>query len=124
MALTIQEQMLVEQRVTNESKSAGVAYILLVLVGCTGAHRFYLGRSGSGAAMLILFVLGWLTLALFVGFALLFAVVIWALIDLFLIPGMVEAHKRSMRYQMESHVALLSASNNQLPTQAVMIDRG
>lgn len=110
MALTTQEQMLVEQRVTNEAKSAGVAYLLLVFFGGFGAHRFYLGHTGSATAMLIMFILGWLTLALVVGAALLVIVGLWCLIDLFLIPGMVQQHKQSVRQQMAAHMVSTGTS--------------
>lgn len=102
MALSTQEQMLVEQRVTNEAKSAGVAYLLLIFFGGFGAHRFYLGKTGSAIAMLIMFILGWLTLALVVGAALLVAVGLWCLVDLFLIPGMVQNHKDSVRQNLSA----------------------
>lgn len=105
MALSTQEQMLVEQRVTNEAKSAGVAYLLLIFFGGFGAHRFYLGKTGTAIAMLIMFILGWLTLALVVGIFLLAIVGIWCLVDLFLIPGIVQQHKDSVRMQLSTHIA-------------------
>ena len=67
MGLSTQEQILIEQRVMNEAKSAGAAYLLWFFLGTLGAHRFYLGKTGSGVAQLLLFVLGWLTLGIFVG---------------------------------------------------------
>ena len=48
-----------------------------------GIHRFYLGRVGSGAAMLILTILGWLTIGIFIGVVFLFIVGIWDVIDFF-----------------------------------------
>ncbi len=47
MNLTTQQQMLVEQRVTNDAKSPVVAYLLLIFLGGFGAHRFYLGQTGT-----------------------------------------------------------------------------
>ena len=70
-------------------KSAGVAYLLWLFLGGFGAHRFYLGETGTAAAQLILFILGWLTLVVVVGFFLLGAVGVWLLVDAFLIPGIV-----------------------------------
>ncbi|WP_293405341.1 TM2 domain-containing protein [Phenylobacterium sp.] len=74
-------------------KSTGVAYLLWIFLGGVGAHRFYLGRTGSGIAMLALTILGW-ALLLAAGFGLLFLVPlgIWLLVDLFTIPGMVRSH--------------------------------
>src|SRR5690349_1865524 len=44
MTLSTQEQMLIEQRVANEAKSTGLAYVLWFFLGGLGMHRFYLGR--------------------------------------------------------------------------------
>lgn len=38
-----------------------VAYVLLAFfLGCWGAHKFYAGKMGQGAAMLIMGTIGWL----------------------------------------------------------------
>lgn len=68
-------------------KSVGVAYLLWLFLGGAGAHRFYAGKTGSGIAMLVLTVLGVILSIVGVGFLLLFAVGIWAIVDAFLIPG-------------------------------------
>ena len=65
-------------------KSAGVAYLLCVFLGGFGAHRFYLGRSGSAAAPLVLWLLGWVSF-----FLLWIPLGIWLFVDLFLIPGII-----------------------------------
>lgn len=64
------------------AKSVGVSYLLWFFLGGLGVHRFYLGRSGSGAAQMLLGLLGWLPL--FLGWAVLGC---WLLVDAFLIPG-------------------------------------
>jgi TM2 domain-containing membrane protein YozV len=64
--------------------------LLWFFLGGFGAHRFYLGQTGTAIAQLILFVLGWLTIIIGVGVFLLVAVGIWLLVDAFLIPGMIE----------------------------------
>ncbi len=87
MPLDTQQRILIEQRVTNDTRSPVIAYLLLVFLGGFGAHRFYLGKTGTAVAMLILWVLGWMTLILGVGLIMLAAVGIWAFVDLFLIPG-------------------------------------
>ena len=71
-------------------KSTGVAYLLWFLLGGFGAHRFYLGQTGSATAQLILLLLGWIPL--FVGWVVLG---VWLFIDLFLIPGI--ARDENMR---------------------------
>lgn len=71
----IQEQLIYEAH----RKSTGAAYLLWFFLGFLGAHRFYLGRTGTGIAQLLmcLSVVGIIPLAF------------WWLIDGFRIPGMV-----------------------------------
>ncbi|CAN5412981.1 hypothetical protein BH10PSE6_BH10PSE6_46240 [soil metagenome] len=68
-------------------KSTGVAYLLWFFLGGLGVHRFYLGQTGTGAAMAILFVLSWATTFIVIGFFGLAILGIWWLVDAFLIPG-------------------------------------
>ncbi|MEP0393283.1 MAG: TM2 domain-containing protein [Erythrobacter sp.] len=63
-------------------KSKGVAYLLWLLFGWLGVHRFYAGKTGSGLAQLLL------SLSV-VGFAVTF---FWWLFDAFLIPDMINEH--------------------------------
>ncbi len=60
-------------------KSVGVAYLLWIVLAPFGAHRFYAGKKGSGIAqMALLFsLIGWIVL------------IPWLLVDLALIPGMI-----------------------------------
>ncbi|WP_284124685.1 TM2 domain-containing protein [Parerythrobacter aestuarii] len=60
-------------------KSVGVAYLLWLVLGFVGVHRFYAGATKSGVAQLVLAlsIIGWLVL------------IPWLLIDLALIPGLV-----------------------------------
>lgn len=70
-----QEQLIYEAH----RKSTGASYLLWFFLGFLGAHRFYLGRTGTGIAQLLmcLTVVGIIPLAF------------WWLIDGFRIPGMV-----------------------------------
>ncbi|MDO5643583.1 MAG: TM2 domain-containing protein, partial [Paracoccus sp. (in: a-proteobacteria)] len=95
--LTTQQQMLVEQRISNDAKSPVVAYLLLVFLGWFGAHRFYLGQTGTAITMLILTILGALTFVMIIGIFMLAAVGIWCVIDIFLIPGMIQKDKDTIR---------------------------
>lgn len=83
MALSTQEQILIEQRVTNETKSVVLAYIFWFFLGIVSGHRFYLGRPATA----ILQVLSYLIV---VG-------IVWYIIDLFLIPGMIRKHQEHVR---------------------------
>ena len=47
MPLDTQQRILIEQRVTNDTRSPVIAYFLLVFLGGFGAHRFYLGKTGT-----------------------------------------------------------------------------
>lgn len=97
MAISTEQQILIEQRVTNEAKSIGASYLLWFFLGSLGGHRFYLGRSGSAIAILLLTIIGFATSFIGVGVVLLGIMGVWVLIDAFLIPGMVAQHKNQVR---------------------------
>jgi len=73
-------------------RSAFVAYLLWFFLGTFGAHRFYLGRAGSGLAMLAIFALSWLLTFVLIGYAGLLLIGIWWVVDAFLIPGMTASY--------------------------------
>ncbi|WP_082045493.1 TM2 domain-containing protein [Azotobacter chroococcum] len=108
---SIQAEILVEQKVANARKSTGVAYILLLLFGGFGVHRFYLGQIASGVTLLVITLSG----AVFI-FPLIITFV-WVLVDLFLIPGIVRDVTEMARRDARLEVAALmvSSSGNQLP---------
>ena len=72
-------------------KSQGVSYLLCIFLGGVGAHRFYLGHTGTGVVQLVLWLLGWVTL-----FVAWIPLGIWVLIDLFLIPTMARDHNMKL----------------------------
>ena len=86
LRLDTQQEMLIEQRVANEAKSAGVAYALWFFLGILSLHRFYLGRPGTA-------VLQILSYFILIGF-------VWWLVDAFLIPSMIDQHKQQVRTRM------------------------
>lgn len=100
MTISTEQQILIEQRVTNEAKSVGAAYLIWLFLGGLGVHRFYLSRSGSGVAMLLFTIVGIVLLPVGVGAIALIAVGIWVLVDAFLIPGMVSEHKNKVRNEL------------------------
>ncbi|MBK4217331.1 TM2 domain-containing protein [Paracoccus caeni] len=101
----VNRQLLIEQRVTNEAKSPLVAYLLLFLLWGFGVHRMYLGRWASGIFMLILWGLGLLTAWILVGWIPLALVSVWVVIDIFLIPGMIQDDNAVNRQRMMAETA-------------------
>jgi len=87
MPLSVQEKILIEQRVANESKSVVVAYLLWLFLWFASGHRFYLGRPGTA----ILQILSYFIL---IGF-------IWVIVDAFLIPGMIREQQNEVRRRLE-----------------------
>ncbi|MGM1030386.1 MAG: NINE protein [Actinomycetota bacterium] len=98
------------------AKRLRVAYALLVLLGALGAHRFYVGRHGSAAAMLALTAAGSALLLLagtripllaqlesivplaWLGAGVLALVALWWLVDLFRTATLVRtANRRALR---------------------------
>ena len=64
-----------------KQKSKVAAGVLAILLGEFGIHKFYLGYSGAGAVMLIGTIIGLITAVLIVGFFLVVAIAIIALIE-------------------------------------------
>lgn len=117
MALDTQQQMLIEQRVGNDAKSPLVAYLLLLFVGGFGAHRFYLGQTGTAIVMLVLWLLGWATLPLGIGLVPLAVVGLWVFVDLFLVPGLIARDKDRIRRRMRQDFEMM-ARTQALPAGA------
>lgn len=86
-------------------KSAVVAYILWLLFGIFGAHRFYLGERGTGAAMLVITVLSFLLMFAVVGIFTIWITVVWSFVDLFLIPGIASKYNSNLAMQLKSNEA-------------------
>lgn len=90
----------------SQKKSTGLAFVFWFFTGGLGGHRFYLGRTGSAVAQLIMSVLGWLLLmAAGFGLVLLIPLGIWLLVDAFLISGMVSEHNRSLMERLNGAVS-------------------
>ena len=99
-SLSMEQLTYIESRLANEKKSVGVAYLLWFFLGGLGGHNFYLGRVGIAIVQLLLFVFGWATSWLGVGFLLLAVWGIWLLVDAFQIPGVVRNHLQVKRTEM------------------------
>lgn len=76
----------------NNRKSKGIAYLLWLLAGWAGAHRFYAGEMKTGAIQLVLAlsVIGWVILPF------------WLLLDLFFIPGMINERNLELIHALNS----------------------
>jgi hypothetical protein len=85
MALDTQQQILIEQRVTNDGPSTGTTWLMWFFLGLFAGHRWYLGRPGSAVLMIIAWLCGILPGA------------IWWLVDAFLISGMIRQKKDAIR---------------------------
>ncbi len=81
-------------------KSTTTAVLLCIFLGALGVHRFYLGHSGSGAAMLIMWFCSILLMFVFIGFLTIWITPIWAFVDLFLISGMVKQHNDQLAMRL------------------------
>jgi TM2 domain-containing membrane protein YozV len=64
----------------------------------------YLGRWISGIVMAAMWGLGWLTAPILIGWPLLGLVSLWVIIDMFLIPGMIQEDKDDMRRLLGSEL--------------------
>lgn len=69
--------------------SLAVAYALWLPLGLLGAHRFYLGRWGTGVALACVTLATLVLLMLFVGLLTAWLAVGWWLVDAFRLPRMV-----------------------------------
>lgn len=99
-----QREMLIEQRVANDAQSPLLAYLLLIFLWGLGVHRMYLGRWVSGIVMAALWGLGWLTSPILIGWPILGLVCLWVIIDMFLIPGMIQDDKDDLRRRLGSEI--------------------
>jgi len=90
--LTSEQLQLLASEMSKRQKSSGVAWLLWIFTGGVGGHRFYLGRIGTGVAMLL--TLGGLG--------------IWSLIDLFLLSGMIRDTNEKIENEVLSEIRTIS----------------
>lgn len=78
----------VEKRIlySRRCKNKWMAYLLLVFIGGIGAHRFYLGRAGTGICILALTIIGFFHPPVYIALAL------WLILDLFYINQYINTH--------------------------------
>jgi len=88
--LDTRQLMLLESEIKNQGKNMVLAYVLWYFLGIFGGHRFYMKKTGSAVAMLILSI----TL---VG---MIATWIWWVVDAFLLHTWIKEHNRALEYQI------------------------
>jgi TM2 domain-containing membrane protein YozV len=71
----------------SNQKTPTVAYLLWFFLGGFGVHRFYMGRKGSGFAMLALFLASTVLSVIGIGLLGYLALMIWWVADAFMIKG-------------------------------------
>src|SRR5688572_30016822 len=110
MSLPVDQQLLIEQRISNETKSTFLAYLLWLVFGMAGIHRLYLG-SKLGYVQLAFALLALIGVVSGTpGLALGLAVNVMAfVVDMFMIPALVRDDKARMRKRL-TYRAIVSGS--------------
>ncbi|MGI6127279.1 MAG: TM2 domain-containing protein [Planifilum sp.] len=105
-----QEQLaVVQSEMELKKKSMVVAYLFAFFLGIFGAHRFYVGKTGTAVAQLVLTLLGIITMFIYVGFLLIWIVGIWVFIDYFLLYGYVKRLNEDIEKEIIAQVMRQSA---------------
>lgn len=92
--LDARQLMLVDSEIKNQGKNMFVAYVLWYFLGALGAHRFYMKKTGSAVAQLILSIT-------IVG---LVVNAVWLIVDAFLVHTWVKEHNRELEYRLVSQM--------------------
>jgi len=112
----------------SSKKSTGVTYLLWFFLGGFGGHRFYLGRTGSAVGQLVLNIFSWMTIWFGLGAFTFVALGVWLIVDIFLIPGMVQEHNAALmkRLNVVSRPAAQPVANvaDELTKFAALKDSG
>ena len=99
----------IEQRLGNDKKSGVVAYALWFFVGWFGAHRFYFGKNKIAIFFIALSLISIFTWFFLVGIATAIILVVWVLVDAFLIPNWIEADTQEKRERLIEELAQTTA---------------
>ncbi len=82
-------------------KDPVVAFLLWWFLGIFGGHRFYCNRGGTGAAMLVTTILSLPLCYVCVGFVTYAGILVWWIVDAFLISGWIQEHNQQVMNQLE-----------------------
>lgn len=88
-------------RFENEKKSLGAVLFFCWILGAYGAHRFYL-KQPHAKTMLIITLVSLPLCFVIIGFAGLFAMIIWQIIDLFSVSKWVKEHDTVLLARIQS----------------------
>jgi TM2 domain-containing membrane protein YozV len=96
-------------------KETSTTFLLWFFLGHFGAHRFYMGKSGSAVAMLLITVLSIPLFFVLIGFATYFGAVIWWIVDAFLICDWVTEHNTRLAHALAQQQHLPQHGGHHLP---------
>jgi TM2 domain-containing membrane protein YozV len=88
--------LLLESEVKSQGKNMVVAYVLWYFLGLLGGHRFYMGKTGSALAQLIL------TITIIGSIA----TVIWWIVDAFKLHQWVKEHNKAIENRIMDQISL------------------
>jgi TM2 domain-containing membrane protein YozV len=95
-AAAARDAITVRTRFNALKKTTATGILLMLFFGYLGAHRFYAGRTVSGAAMLSITATSLATLGTDYSMVGLLIVGIWGLVDCWKLPQMIAAYNRSL----------------------------
>lgn len=93
--LSSKQLAMVNSEYEDKKKKSVLLYLLWWFTGIFGGHRFYLGDTGMGVAMLLL---GWVTLF------------IWPLVDVFFIGKRMELKNQELEFSIIQNVKSMTKS--------------
>lgn len=103
--LDTRELLLLESEVKSQGKNMVVAYVLWYFLGMFGAHRFYMGRTGSAVAQLVLSVtiIGTIVTG------------IWWFVDAFLVHTWVKEHNAEVENRLIDRIFMDRGRSPEFP---------
>lgn len=81
-------------------KSVLIAYLLWFFLGFFGAHRFYMGKTGTAVGQLLMFLSAIVSSVILIGGLVFIVLIFWVLIDAFRIPVWVTAYNSYLAYRI------------------------
>jgi len=90
-----------------QKKNGVVAFLLWLFLGGLGAHRFYLGFTGTAVIQVLLSIFGWgfVLGGTGLGFFLLLPLCGWVLLDVFCISASVQEHNIRLAQRLSADAA-------------------